>query len=119
MPCFGSSSGIELMKAMTAKSVQIWNQKFPVGAPVKVYRRYQDETTAFEARTISPAFVAHEETTAVVVVDKDSGLHPLTHIEPLVSRGDVTGQANLQILKASVVSFLNDVTGVHGEGVAS
>ena len=82
------------MASMAAKQVESWNKLFPLGTPVRVYRIYQEEKTAFNSKTRSAAWVMGGHS-AMVMVEGQAGGHCLTHLEPLHALGEVTGQANI------------------------
>lgn len=116
-PPADKTPGVELMTAMNNRRVEAWNRLYPVGTPVKCYRCYGDEKSAFLSRTRSEAYMMGGHS-GMVLVDGHSGGYALTHVQPLVGAAEVTGQINLNSLDAAVVMVLGDLTGVHGEGVA-
>jgi len=111
-------AGIELMSAIAEKSCLAWNRLHPIGTPVKCYRSYGDEKTAFHSVTRSASWVMGGHS-AMVMVDGHDGAYALTHVVPLVGRAEVTGQANLLTLQSCVTMVLQDLVGTHGEEVAA
>ena len=60
-----------------------WNQLYPVGTKVRVYRQRDDESTAIDTTTTSQAWVIAGHSTLVSVLGLSGG-QPLTHVKPRI-----------------------------------
>lgn len=109
--------GAKLMASLAEQSVLAWNRLYPRGTPVKCYRSYGNEQTAFHSVTRSEAWVMGGHS-AMVMIEGHGGGFALTHMEPLCASSEVTGQPNLITLQSCVTMVLQDLATPHGEEVA-
>lgn len=70
-------------------AVAQWNELYPPETPVRVYRLFGSEDTAFNTTTRSPAWAAGGVSARVLVKGISGGM-ALTHVKPLCGHSEST-----------------------------